>query len=185
MKSRLMTVNVAWFALAAGYAQAASVEVRGRWERAGAGYACTHVSRPPTVADCYYMGPVFIGLDSAELDALLGAPNQTHAQPSGETHRVYFLEDDADAPYLVATVLQGRAVAIQLTGKAAYHRLNFNGIALGTAAEKVLAMFGEPKATQPARHPGTEFWSYAPWTFSFEITDGRVTSIRVADPDHR
>jgi hypothetical protein len=185
MKSSLIVASTAWLALAAGFAQAASVEVRGCWERAGAGYACTHISRPPTVADCYYMGPLFIGLDSAELDALLDAPNQTHPQPSGETHRVYFLEEAADAPYVVATVLRDRTVAIQLTGRAAYHKLNFNGVALGTATEKVIAMFGEPKARQPAQYAGTELWSYAPWTFSFEVTDGRVTSIRVADLEHR
>jgi hypothetical protein len=30
--------------------------------------------------------------------------------------------------------------------------------------------------------PNTDVWSYQPWTFSLEMSGGRVTSIRVADP---
>jgi hypothetical protein len=30
--------------------------------------------------------------------------------------------------------------------------------------------------------PGTDLWSYGVWPFSFEVKDGRVTSIRISDP---
>src|SRR5258705_4082101 len=34
----------------------------------------------------------------------------------------------------------------------------------------------------PTQLPNTDVWSYQPWTFSLEMSGGRVTSIRVADP---
>jgi hypothetical protein len=168
--------GAAVLALAAGLVQAATIEVRGRWERAGAGYACTHINRPPTPADCYYIGPLTIGLDSAQP----GRSPPERRDPS----RVFPRRRPAVA-LCVATVLNDRVMALQLTGASPYHKLNFNGVALGTAAEKVTATFGEPKSVQPGHHAGTELWSYTPWTFSFEVTAGQVTSVRVADPSYR
>jgi hypothetical protein len=57
-----------------------------------------------------------------------------------------------------------------------------NGIALGATAESVIKQLGKPMRVGPSSLPNTDVWSYQPWTFSIEMSGGRVTSMRVADP---
>ena len=46
----------------------------------------------------------------------------------------------------------------------------------------VLAVFGTPYRTEPSEEKDTKLWTYGVWPFSFEIKDGRVTSIRIREP---
>jgi hypothetical protein len=61
----------------------------------------------------------------------------------------------------------------------------FSGVKLGDSTDAAIKRRGKPMVAQPTGEGTTEIWSYQPWPFSLEITDGRVTSIRVADPQFK
>ena len=169
-------------------------DLRGEWRRAGDGFACELVSRkrldPQSIQPeimvraCLRMGPLVVGADATTLAPLLGTPARTVPQPKGATASVYFLEGAGRHPYLVVTVLEGRIVALQLTGPAAAKDYSFNHIDLGASSETLIKYFGPARHLQPDSQKGMDLWSYLPWTFSFEIKDDRVFSIRIADPEY-
>ena len=45
-----------------------------------------------------------------------------------------------------------------------------------------MPQFGGPFRVGPSGLEKTEFWTYQPWPFSFEVREDRVTSIRISDP---
>jgi hypothetical protein len=51
--------------------------------------------------------------------------------------------------------------------------------------ETLLKYFGPALQLNTDKQKGLELWSYSPWTFSFEIKDNRVFSIRIADPEYK
>lgn len=82
------------------------------------------------------------------------------------------------------TVAAKRIAALQISGPADstdLDNISFAGIHLGSSAEQVRKRFGEPLRLLEGSTPGGEMWSYLPWTFSFEIANGKVTSIRISN----
>jgi hypothetical protein len=103
-------------------------------------------------------------------------------QPKGATALVYLLNGPGRHPYLVATIIGDRIIALQLTGSATSKGFSFNHVDIGASTETLIQYFGRPKSLQPSSERDTDLWSYGPWPFSFEVTDGHVTSIRIFDP---
>ena len=164
---------------------------RGRFVRSGAAFACKiepSGKLSPDQAEalsehsCMRIGALVVGMEAAALKTSMGQPSRQVEGPKGTTIWVYFFGKTNDAPYLLAAIWQDRLVAIQVTGRLPADKYGFNGIVLGAAAEGLTKQFGKPMRVGPSSQPNTEVWSYQPWTFSFEINGGRVTSIRVADP---
>jgi hypothetical protein len=172
----------------------AIAKLRGEWQRAGPGFACVAPAPPdippqaitPEVLGraCLHMGPFVIGGAAATLQSAMGSPHRTLPQPKGATASLYFLEGPERHPYLVATVLREKIVALQLTGPAAAKGFRFNNVDLGAGTDTVIKYFGPPKNVAPSSLKDTELWSYTPWPFSFEVKDERVTSIRIVDPEY-
>jgi hypothetical protein len=165
-------------------------ELHGEWHRVGGTFACV-VAAPKSLdapdpdalaRACLRIAPVGIGDSEASLKATLGEPSRKHEQPGNASAYVYFLDKPDHFPYLVATVRRGRIIALQTTGPAAGKGTRFNRVDLGDSAEKLKAEFGPAYKTSPSELPGTDLWSYGVWPFSFEVKDGRVTSIRISDP---
>lgn len=129
---------------------------------------------------CLHMGGLAIG-DKASAASFLGKPAQIIPGEKGAKNRVFFLERPNTKPYLVVTVTAGRIVALQVTGDAPIGTWSFNYVGLGAPAKDLIGILGEPMSKEPRE--GYEYWSYYPHPFSFEITDGRVTSIRINDRD--
>jgi hypothetical protein len=169
-----------------------ATDLRGEWLRAGPGFACkvgVGEKLPPELINsdilaraCLHMGPFVIGDDAQALVTALGAPHRALPQPNGAKASIYFLEQAGQYPYLVATVSKNRIVALQVTGPVAAKGYAFNHIDLGAATDTLVQYFGQPNHLEPSSEKGTELWAYRPWPFSFEIRDGHVTSIRIADP---
>jgi hypothetical protein len=169
-----------------------ATDLRGEWLRAGPGFACkvpAGEKLPPELITpeilgraCLYIGPFVIGDDAQALIAALGAPHRTLPQPNGAKASIYFLEQAGQYPYLVATVSKNRIVALQVTGPVAAKGYTFNHIDLGATTDTLAQYFGRPNHLEPSSEQDTELWAYRPWPFSFEIKDGHVTSIRIADP---
>jgi hypothetical protein len=172
-------------------------DFRGEWQRAGAGFGCrVAAGRKLTVEEikskafavaCQHIGPFIIGGDAQTPITVLGVPARMQQRPKGATAMVYFLGGSGIAPYLVATVAQGSIVALQVTGPApaAGRDFSFNHVDLGDSTDTVIKYFGAAKHLQPSEIKDTDVWTYGPWPFSFEIKDGRVTSMRITDPEWR
>jgi hypothetical protein len=163
----------------------------GRYRRAGSGFACQfeppHKLSPEQVAalserPCLRIGPLVVGMEAAAVKSALGQPDRQLNGPKETTVWAYLFGKTNDGPYLLASIWQDRLVAIQITGRLPADEYGFNGITLGTTADGVTKQLGKPMAVGPSSIPNTEVWSYQPWTFSLEMSGGRVTSIRVADP---
>lgn len=129
---------------------------------------------------CLRMGPLAVGDEAKLIEPLLGKPVRTLAQPNDATALVFYLDQPGRLPYLAATVRQGRIVALQVSGPGGAERFSFNQIGLGATTDTLLQRFGRPLQSGPSGLKDTELWSYRPWTFSFEVNGGRVTSIRIA-----
>jgi hypothetical protein len=135
-------------------------------------------------AVCGQVGPLWLGMSRAEAESVLGKPTDQKIVGEG-TFYVYSLRSDASAGMTAYAVLsyntQGRAATIQITGEKWPAAWTFADIKLGDTDEAVVARLGEPHNKSPSELPSTVLWDYLPWTFSFEITDHHVSSIRVAE----
>jgi len=73
----------------------------------------------------------------------------------------------------------GRADSIQITG-APSNGWQFCGLSLGSPQGAIASRLEPALQTETSDDPGATAWSYNPWTFSFEVKAGVVSSIRVA-----
>jgi hypothetical protein len=173
----------------------AGADLEAEWVRQGNNFVCRTKPTPTTESTsklsrdeilaqimraCLRMGPLAVGDETKLIEPMLGKPGRTLAQPNDATALVFFLGQPGRLPYLVVTVQQDRIVALQVSGSEGAERFSFNQIALGTTSDALLKRFGRPLQSGPSGLKDTELWSYNPWNFSFEVTGGRVTSIRIA-----
>jgi hypothetical protein len=177
-------------------ADPAIADLRGEWHRVGPGFACQvkapkalprDAINPEVLARaCLHMGPLVIGGAKSTLTWAVGVSSRTLPQPKGAIASVYFLDRPGRHPYLIVTVLQDRIVALQVTGPAPAPAkdFSFNHVDLGVSTDTLIQVFGQPKHLEPSSEKETDLWSYTPWPFSFEVKDGHVTSIRIADPGY-
>ncbi|MBR1284544.1 hypothetical protein JQ597_21070 [Bradyrhizobium sp. AUGA SZCCT0177] len=164
---------------------------RGYYKRPGPGFACvigpSEKLSPEQIKAlsehaCMRIGPLVVGMAAAAVKSALGQPSRQIEGPKGTTVWVHFLGNANEEPYLLASIWKDRLVAIQVTGRSPADKYGFNGLTLGATADNVTKQLGKPMLVGPSSQPNTDVWSYKPWTFSIEMSGGRVTSIRVADP---
>lgn len=189
----IVSAAVALLSLGAFVAHGVELE-RGEWRRVGASFACkvdAPQDVPPSAIDpntlmlaCMRMGPFVIGGEARTL-AVLGAPHHTMEQPKGAKALLWFLGERERYPYFIATVLNGRIVALQVTGEAPAKGYGFNRINLGDNAQTLTQQFGPAFRVTKSDQAATDVWAYPPWPFSFEVKAGRVTSMRISDPAQR
>ena len=168
-------------------------DLRGEWLRAGPGFVCKVgpvAKQPPDqikpdllARACLHMGPFVIGDSVQALKTALGTPHRTLPQPNGTLAWLYFLEQENRHPYFVAIVSKDRIVALQVTGTVAAKGYSFNHVDLGVTTDTLVQHFGQPNHLEPSEEKDTELWAYRPWPFSFEVREGRVTSIRINEPN--
>lgn len=186
---RIVSAAVALLSVGAFAAHGVEFE-QGEWRRVGATFTCNVAAPknlPPSAVTpeaiakaCLHMGPLVIGGDARTL-AGLGAPHRTVPQPKGAKALAWFMGEPNRQPYFIATVLNERIVALQVTGTAAKD-YTFNHVNLGDSTQTLTKYFGAPFRVAKSELPGTDIWSYPPWPFSFEVTAGRITSMRINDP---
>jgi hypothetical protein len=185
---------IASAALAADDSAWTDIGLRGQFVRAGGAFACeVKPDRAITDTDrkhmtqqaCLHIGALAIGGAEATLAQVLGKEEDKRPAERGAFNYVYFRNAAGDAAFILVTVQSGLIVAIQITGPEPMTDFSFNGIDLGAGTDAVVKLFGRPTKVGLAGQPGVERWTYRPWTFSFEVTDGEVTTIRIANEDFR
>jgi hypothetical protein len=193
----LISVDISKIATAAALLLVAALPARGvelergEWRRVGPSFACkvdAPQQIPPSAIDpdallmaCMHMGPFVIG-DEARTLSILGPPHRTVPQPKEAKALVWFVGEPGHYPYFVATVRNDRIAALQITGTPHAKAYGFNHINLGDGTEALTRYFGPAFRVGKSDLPDTDVWHYGPWPFSFEVKDGRVTSIRISDP---
>jgi hypothetical protein len=75
-----------------------------------------------------------------------------------------------------------RIVSVQLTGHHASPELAFATLQLGDSEERALALLGPRASIRAVPEIGALLWDYAPFPISVEFIDGKVYSIKIADP---
>lgn len=166
-------------------------DLRGAWQRAGAGFGCKVV--PPRQLSqeqllavmaraCLRLGPLVIGDAAETARSALGPPHRTLKQPQGRVAWIYFIGQREHYPYFVVTVAADKIVALQVTGETAAPGYDFSHVALGASADDLVSVFGQPGHFEPSELKDAELWTYGPHPFSFELKGGRVISIRVRQP---
>jgi hypothetical protein len=155
--------------------------------RSGHGFPCEYTEAYAQQAlhrdVCLQMGTLYVGMPRADVEALLGKP--VTSVPVGErTAYAYSLQTDGTGlmtSYVVMTYGDdGRAIAVQLTGLPLKGNWRFCGLTLGSSEAALTARMGEAFSTSKSDDPGAVQWSYQPWTFSFEVKAGVISSIRLA-----
>lgn len=132
---------------------------------------------------CLTIGPLFVGMARTDAETVLGKP-VTSVPVGARQAFAYSLQKDEAGRMVTYAVLtygnDGRADTVQVTGKPWPGQWQFSGLSLGTSETAATARMGAPLSTQKSDQPGTVQWDYRPWTFSFEVTAGAITSIRLA-----
>jgi hypothetical protein len=131
---------------------------------------------------CLNMGPLYVGMPRDKAEALLGQPI-TSVRVGGRKAYAYRLQDDATGlmtTYVVMTYdSDGKADSVQLTGLPWNGNWQFCGLTLGTSEAALTSRLGEAFSTKASDDPSAVQWSYLPWTFSFEVKAGVISSIRL------
>ena len=155
------------------------------YQRAGESFACVMRNLQRGPHECDRLGPLHLMDSATTLNGKLPPPSQTHPQGNA-TVTVHLL---GSAAYVAATVAGGRIAALQITGTSAPPEWTFETIGLGSPSDLIISRLGQPFRREAIPNRGTglwrdggEFWTYGAWPFSFEISNGRVISIRLAMP---
>ncbi len=173
-------------ALAADYADPLP-----RYERAGNGFVC-HMDKADgdktgsmhwqSDQVCMRVGPLYVGMPRTDLEKILGAPATMVVQDGRENFAYSVNRGDSEFVATYAIVVYGNdatATSIQLTEKAFPSPWFFSGLALGDSEDALRERLGAPLQLDKSDEAGTLVWTYRPWTFSVEVHDKQISSIRV------
>ena len=139
---------------------------------------------PPEFVDkhpCLRIGGIRIG---QHVDTVKAEASQTIRQGNIRLN-VYFFPTEKEGgkpPYLVVGDVDNKIVSLQITGSPIRNdvQIDFSGLKLGDSSRKILETVGLPLNKAAASVPNSELWNYSLHGFSFEITQDKITSIRIA-----
>ena len=167
-----------------------------RYERDGNGFAC-RMNKADFVATtalhwdvdqpCMRIGPLYVGMPRADFEKILGSPDQD-VTANGRENFVYVVHrnhvQEVKTFVAVTFAQDGTADSIQLTGQPWPNAWQFSGLTLGNSDDALRARLGDALKIEPSDEAGTLIWAYRPWTFSFEVHDKRISSIRAAKSEN-
>lgn len=183
-RSVIILVLLAW-AFAPGDVRATEPY---EFRKAAEAPACVNLYDPNDQArpyfDCLKIGPVYVGLTLRDVAMKFGKASKEVRQ-GGQILRVYPIRlqatPGAPLPYWVIGFEGQRVVSVQLTGDRAVTEFPFSSIHIGEPAARVIEVLGEPAHKQAAPNISGEMWIYSPLPVTFEIKNGRVYTMRVAE----
>jgi len=133
---------------------------------------------------CLNFGDFSVNSTLEEIEQILGKPND-QMNHSGKIYNVYLLKEmeNGSQPYVAVELLKGQLKSIQITGEASIEDLSFSSISLGDYYTFIEQKLGPPSDTGLVDDE-TIYWDYAPFTFSFEIRNNLVYSIKLTKQIH-
>lgn len=138
------------------------------------------------LGECLRVGPFRIGSRRGEAAILVGSPLAQVGDGSGGMADIHALSwsgkpDVSDLTSYLAVAYDdaGQAKSLQVSGASAPCCWRFSGLALGDSTDAITRTFGPAFSVEPVAANGADLWLYGEWPFSFEVTNGRITSIRV------
>lgn len=128
---------------------------------------------------CLNFGDISVNTSIAEIEQILGAPYD-HVEQGGRFYKLYLLQqlDDGSQPYFAAEIKNNEIISIQITGFGTKENLSFSSISLGDYFSFVEQKLGKPSEIGYIDEE-TKHWAYTPFTFSLEIKNGYVYSIKL------
>lgn len=142
------------------------------------------VGNGPAFIDCLAIGPVRIG-DSLRTVAMKFGKARQAAQRGNVTERVYPIDVGVPAgqrvPYWVIGFDGQKVISIQITGHIPVNQYSLSSIRIGDRESKLRERFGPAGFTQAVPRINGIMWGYPPYPVTFEITDGRIYSMRVSE----
>jgi hypothetical protein len=163
----------------------------GYFSRAGeGGFSCMARSgssrSDDPLADCLELGGLKIGGLEGEAAILVGAPI-AHVDGGDGVVQIHALSwagtpnaSDLTSYIAVAYDSERRTTSIQLSGSLPPPCCwRFSGLTVGDSTDALIARFGRPFSVEAVPANGATLWLYGPWPFSFEVLDGKVSSIRI------
>jgi len=146
---------------------------------AGGGIFCVSDQVNETYHQCLNFGEISVNSSIEEIDQILGKPRDIMSQGSS-LFRVYLLQEleDGSQPYFALELQNGQLQSIQITGYESREHLSFSSISLGDYHTFVEQKLGKPSEIG-AVDDETVYWDYKPFSFSFEIRNDFVYSIKL------
>lgn len=146
---------------------------------AGGTNVCVSDQPAETYNHCLNFGSISVNSSVAEIEQLLGDPFDIMSRGTS-VYRVYLLKflEDGSQPFFALEIEHDSIKSIQITGNGSIEGLSFSSIRLGD-----YYTFVEQKLGKPAEigyiDEETKHWAYTPFTFSFEIKNNFVYSIKL------
>lgn len=148
----------------------------------GGGRFCISDQPDPAVNPCLNFGNISINSSMEDMKAILGKPDDVINQEASEFH-VFYLQalEDGSQPYFAVELVEGQIKSIQVTGARTRELFSFSSISLGDYYTFVEQRLGKPSDTGSV-HDDLVYWDYDPFTFSFEMKNGFVYSMKLRRP---
>lgn len=145
----------------------------------GGGIFCVSDQANETYNQCLNFGEISVNLSIEQIDQILGKPDGIISHGSS-LFRVYLLQEleDGSIPYFALEIQNGQLKSIQITGYESREHLSFSSISLGDYHTFVEQKLGKPSEVG-AVDDETVYWDYKPYSFSFEIRNDFVYSIKL------
>lgn len=144
----------------------------------GGGIACISDRELDNYHNCLNFKMISIESSQADVERLLGKPYNI-LEHLEKTYHVYVLEDvDNTEAYVAVNYDNGRIASLQMTGLYTMEDLSFSSIRLGDYYTMVINRLGEPSKRERI-DDNIELWDYAPFSFSFEIRNNLVYSVKL------
>lgn len=128
---------------------------------------------------CLNFGDISVNSSIEEIELILGEPYDI-MRHGDNLYRVYLLEalEDGSQPYFALELQNDNIKSIQITGIETREHLSFSSISLGDYHTFVEQKLGKPSEIGEIDDE-TIYWDYAPFSFSFEIKNDFVYSIKL------
>lgn len=144
--------------------------------------ACISTHEREDYLNCLNFKMFSIESSQREIEQLFGKPFNIleHVE---KTYHVYVLEDvENSEAYVAMNYENGSVFSMQITGLYTLEDLSFSSIRLGDYYTMVLSRLGEPSKREKIDN-NIQLWDYAPFSFSFEIRNNLVYSIKLIRPE--
>lgn len=146
----------------------------------GGSLVCVSTEPKDNYDNCLNFNSISILSTIDDFEELFGKPRDA-TQHNGVKYYIYLIPSDLESsPYLAVNFDDQLNVNIlQLTGLKSDDRFTFAGIRLGDFYTLVESKLGKPSNIKKISED-TELWSYSPFTFSIEIRNKLVYSIKLS-----